>query len=175
MKELIYTFLDETNDYAKIARKIQLSGNAKLIEYVLHIGVSQIASGRRHQKRRELKPMVKPPRFVQRPGGAKHSMVLSPGAQVRLKRAAAELFVWPIGGEKLGGFTRDLLLAEASKERKSGHGHMKNAIFYERLAAPMNDSDTVLQHWKSPEAASLIRDEIWREAEGKQIALIAAE
>jgi hypothetical protein len=177
MRNEVEKYLDKYgNDYALAAQHIQNSGNVKLIAYVLHIGVASIAAGKRQQKRRELKPMVKPPqRTTQRPGGVRHSVVFSPGHEIKLKRAAAELFMWPIGGAKLGAFTRELVLAEAVKERKSGHGHIKNAIFYERLAAPMNDTDTVLQHWKSPEAASLIRDEIWREAKGKRVTFVAGE
>jgi hypothetical protein len=70
-----------------------------------------------------------------------------------------------IGGTKLGEATKSKLLMTAEEERHAGHGHFKNVEFYENLAAPMNDTETVADHWENEKAVILIQEKIWKKSD----------
>lgn len=166
-KDKVYDLLDEHgNSYAAVARAVY-DGPKAVALAVLHIGVETIAAKRRAATKRELKKEIRPS-FVQRKGGAKHSVKLSSGfLKEQGRRTEQFLSDWKIGRYDLAGFTKKNLIDEALRERKSGYGHVLNAEFYEQLAKPMSYHETVLEHWKTPAAAKKIRDDVTKRHEGK--------
>lgn len=78
---------------------------------------------------------------------------------------------WDIGEINIGAFTREDLLAQASKERASAKGHIRSARFYEALAEPMKAGQLVRDYWK-PEAAIKVKEEIWQKADPQKADLV---
>ncbi len=147
-----------------VVDKLMRSSDTTLQSYVMQIGVESIASKRRAFDRRELRHEVINPDFVNKVRRKRPPM--SRKEADKLATATLNVFQkWRIGEIALGDATKQKLLAEANAERHAGNGHMLNAEFYEILAEPMNDSETVAQHWKSAKTVDLIREDLWKDAQ----------
>lgn len=168
-KERVWKLIGESRDYVAIAAKIY-GGEKALALYVMQVGVETLAAKRRRSDRQELRSTVVKDDFVKRPGGPAYSVKPSRRSMDRLGKVVADFFHrWKIGALDLGDATREDLLAEANKERASSKGHLRNAVFYEKLAEPMEPGQRTRDYWKSAEAVKLIRDELWRDTEGKGV------
>ena len=133
--------------------------NKKLTMYCLVIALEHIKARRRAVRRRELRREIKP-QF--RKGKTTGSIVFTEGAKKRLASITKKLFSddgWQIGEQYLRDFTRDDLLFEAARERKTSNGHVLNAMFYEALAEPMSDTQAVHEVWTA-EAALKLREDL---------------
>lgn len=149
------------NNCAAVTKKIMSEKDPKLIVFLVQIGVEHLASKFRAHDRRDMRRNVVEPTFVK---GKRRPSILTPNDKVKVAQAAKSLFeVWKIGGIGLGEATKDKLLMAANEERLAGTGHLKNAEFYEALAAPMDDTETVADHWENENAVVLIQEKIWKE------------
>lgn len=168
MKEKVLNMLQTAeNNCNTVAKKIAHGGNTLLVQYLVQLGVEHVASKFRAHTRREQRRDVISPTFVQ---GKQRPSILTPKDKQKVAKAARSLFqTWKIGEIGLGEATKTKLLMEAEAERHAGAGHLKNAVFYEKLAAPMADNETVAEHWENEKAVILIKEEVWRkiELEGK--------
>ena len=154
-------------DLGKAVAEI-LDGSADLIRYVVEIGLLTFQRRQRADTRKHIRTTVLNPQFVK--GRVTGSIRRSKRAQARIDQAVRSLFIdWKIGKIALGDVSKSGLLEAAASERGSSKGHLRNAYFYEALAEPMNDKETVKEHWKDSKAAALIRDEIWRDSEDKPV------
>jgi hypothetical protein len=167
-RDRVYAILDDVNnDTDKAIPKVRLDG--ELVNYVLRIGLDHIKATRRHKRRQELTNTVVRKEFVR--GSVTGSIKLSKAYVGKLKKVADTLFQdWSIGGVRLGDATKEQLRTWAADLRASAKGSLRNALFYDKLADPMKDGQTVSSYWKSPQAVKIIRDELWEETETKTVA-----
>jgi len=138
--------------------------------YAILIGLQTLMRKKRATRRRELRSEVQP-QF--KPGRVTGSVVLTEPAKKRLLSITQRLFGddgWMIGEINLGVMTKEGLLAQAQSERASAHGSLRNAEFYEALAAPLQPGQLVKVYWR-PEEASEVRGKIWKDTESRRAAL----
>ena len=143
--------------------------NRALALFVLEYGLGVLKSRSRRQRRRELTAVVQP-QFMRKPGGITGQVVLTPAAKKRLTENTRDLFGadgWMIGDLNLGSFTKEQLLAQASNERASAKGSLRNAQFYEALADPLQPGQRARDYWK-PGDAQKIKRTIWQDTEGQR-------
>ncbi len=170
-KEAAQAAIDAANGDIQIAAEAIYKGPKPLAVYAISVGLDKIKSRRRAANRREIRREVKPEFKAGKTFG---SVVLTPQSKKRLTDGAQRLFGkdgWDIGDLNIGYFTREDLLAQASKERASAKGHVRNARFYEALAEPMKPGQLVKDYWK-PETATKVKEEIWQKTEKKTADLI---
>jgi len=169
-KDEAHLILDKFGkDYVKAAEAIY-NGPRPLALYVLHVGLEYLASRRRATTRRNMEDTFVNPKFVHRPGAVYGSVKLSPGHVRKLKQATSDLFLtWCIGDTKLGDATKEFLVNEAQHERKTSKGHLRRAVFYEKLAEPMKSGQKVREYWQAAKAVELIRDDVWKGTEDKDV------
>ena len=170
-KEAAHAAIEAADGDIFVAAEAIYKGAKPLAIYVITVGLDKLKARRRATNRREIRREVKP-EFKQ--GKTYGSVVLTPQAKKRLSDSAQRLFGkdgWDIGDLNIGYFTREDLLAQASKERASAKGHIRNARFYEALAEPMKPGQIVKDYWK-PEAASKIKTDIWQKSEDKKVDLV---
>lgn len=149
-----------------VVKKI-MSGAANVRAYAVRIGVEHIAASIRRQNRRELKITHIKPSFISKTKGPTGSVGDIEARKFRrnIVNESIEVFSrWYIGDRMLGDHTKQELLVHAGNERKSSAGHLYNAMFYERLAAPMSDTELVKDHWQSLEAVEMLKEQAWRDA-----------
>ena len=174
LKDQVLILLDGVKDYSDLAATIYKT--PKLAVYVISVGLEHLASRNRATTRRTMRNAVIKPQFSQRQGGVTGSVTISKRSQRKLEAAARDLFLtWRVGSMALGEMTKEALLTEASNERASAKGHLRNAVFYEALAHPMQSGETVKAYWQSAKAVKLIRDEIWEDSEDKTVAFDGAK
>lgn len=164
---------DEYKDVNKTAA-VLLSGartNKQILLFLIKLGLSRIIRRQRAKVRREIHATILNPQFVKGSATIKQTK-LSAGAIKKLQNYAQELYTaYRIGGYALGEFTKEMLLNEAHKERMSGKGHIRNALWMEKLAEPMHDGQLVPEYWKSPHTVALIRAELWEKTEREIVTL----
>jgi hypothetical protein len=149
-------------DYERLAEKAWRSGDQELIEYVLKVGFAKIDAYRRRKSRQYIKENVIRSEFFSDSPLPKVKIKLPEAFRARHIQRTFENIMssWKIGGVELGKCTKEKLLSQAKNERAAGQGHIENAVWYERLAAPMNDRETVAGHWKDGKSIAFIRNEI---------------
>jgi hypothetical protein len=154
------------SDYEKLAERAWKSGDQELIEYLLKVGFAKIDSHRRRKARQFIKENVIRTEFFSDKPLPKVKVKLPDSFRAKhIQRTVANIMTsWRIGGVELGKCTKDKLMTQARNERAAGKGHIENAIWYERLAAPMNDKETVASYWKDGKVIAFIRDEVLTDA-----------
>lgn len=154
IEDQIQKLLDKHNDdYLAAATEIFSSRNRELCTELISIGIQKIAKNIRQKQRREIKHHNIVQDFIK----FETSRPLKKGPPIPLSEARikegmklASIFVkWKIGSTLIGDMNKDGLLAAASHERKSAAGHLDNAIIYEEIARPMNNTETVGEHYRS--------------------------
>lgn len=150
------------NDYDKLADRAWKSGDQDLIMYLMKIGFAKISANMRRKSRQMIKENVIRKEFLSEDDIPKIKIKLTNDFRSKhIQRTISNIMSdWKIGGVELGKCTKEKLLKQAQSERSAGRGHIENAILYERLAAPMNNKETVSSYWKDSRAIVLIRDEI---------------
>lgn len=162
--DVLKTIESVGGDLANAAEAIY-SGPKKIALYVIRLGLEKIKSGKRRERRRELRTEVKPQFTAGRTTG---SIVLTKASKARLLKSTRELFGddgWKIGDLNLGEFTKEQLIIQAASERASAKGSIRNAQFYEALAEPLQPGQKAKDYWKS-EMAHKIKLGIWKDTEG---------
>lgn len=138
--------------------------NKELTLYFINLGFKEFEARQRRSARTYFKKEMIKPGFMSETYVPLKPLVKAKVSEKTISQAlshATDMFVgWKIGKLEIGMATKEKLLAEALHERKAGAGHIVNALIYERLATPMNDTQTVADHWKTREAIKLIRDEV---------------
>jgi hypothetical protein len=151
--------------------------------YFIRQGFSVYEAQQRRIVRNDIKKNILKPEF-QREIKMKSSTSTSPAVKVNVSEKtatkamgyAAEMFTnWKIGKLEIGDATKARLVIEANNERSRAGGHVINAIIYEKLAEPMNNVETVSEHWKTRKAVELIRGEILRSAEHVRVGFIPVD
>lgn len=147
-----------------------LKSNASVRQFVIKVGVEHLQSKQRAQKRRILHRETINPTFATSttPSSVKPVNLSTKTRNILMKEAENLFIEYKIGGYNLGDFTKEMLIAEAEKEQRSGQGHFLNAAFLSRLAEPMVAGQKVPDYWESPEAVKLIRRELWDKQEPDQ-------
>ena len=174
LKDEVLTIIESSTGHANAAATIIRRGG-ELLEFVVLIGVDNLAAKNRATKRRSLRVKVKPG-FVKAPRAAYGRVTMSKRSKARLVAATEQLFTgWSINATiTLGGATKEDLLVQAAAERASAKGHIRNAVFYETLAEPLAPGQRVAEYWKDLKTVTLIRDELWRETEDQEVGLTKA-
>lgn len=167
----VQMILDSVDGDTSLAAEKVYEGSRQTALYVITVGLEQMKARHRAGRRRELRREVKP-RF--KSGKTTGSIELTPQCKKRLFVMTNELFGddgWKIGEISLGNFTKETLLDQASKERQSASGHVRNAQFYEALAAPLQPGQLVREFWQ-PETATKLKQEIWDRTRNQKADLI---
>lgn len=169
LKDQLAKILAGQPDNQKAAEQIY-AGSKPLAIYCIGLGVERSRAVERRSTRRELKREIKP-RFQR--GKVTGSAVFTPATKKRVVELSARVFTeWKIDAHiTLGNATREELLAKAANERASSKGHIRNAMFYEAIAEPMQPGQRAMDFWKSKEDVVKIKDRIWRDTEHQTPAL----
>lgn len=173
IRDQVEAILEATEyDVSKAARRVYRPGNEAMIIYVLELGLHTFARKQRAETRRHLHNTVIAPKPVFVSGRVTGSIKPSPRQQARITKEAQNLFTtYPINAHlMLGDATRDELLAAAQNERAAAKGHLRKAHWFEALANELKPGQKVKERWTGPEAAQLLRDEIWSQTEEKAVA-----
>jgi hypothetical protein len=176
IRDEVEKILEATSyDVPKAARRVYRPGNESMILYVLELGLNTFTRKQRAETRRRLHNTVINPKPVFVRGSVTGSIKPSPRQQARIDREARNLFTtYPIDANlMLGDATREQLIAAAQGERASTKGHLRKATWYEAMANQMKPGQIVKARWTGPEAAQLLRDEIWRTTESKDVTFAA--
>lgn len=169
-REEVLEVLDSVEGDLQAATELIYDGPGKVARYVIQLGLESVQAKRRRMRRREFKAEIKP-QFT--PGRTTGRVVLTKASKERLLRNTQELFGddgWMIGNLNLGEFSKEQLLAQASAERASAKGSIRNAQFYEALAEPLQPGQLVRDYWQSKDARG-VKDKIWRDTEGQSPSL----
>ncbi len=177
-EDKIEALLENASDLSSLARGIYKSHDEELVIHLIHVGLEKYRSQQRNAIKRKIKDTILSAEATEKPVGTstKPAFDYDPKPSIKTQRKSVENAVkavksilqsWSIGGIILGDATKDILLHEAKNEYARGKGHVDNARFYERLALPMNNTETVKEnkHWQSDEAVMLIRREILEQSE----------
>jgi hypothetical protein len=170
-RDYVLKILEEVDGDISEAATVIYKGPKQIAFYVITLGLEWMKSKQRRERRRELRTEVKP-QFT--PGPVTGSYVLTKSAKKRILRHTQELFGdngWKIGDLNLGEFTKEQLLAQASAERASAKGSIRNAQFYEALAQPLQPGQMAKDYWKS-ETAHKIKSGIWNQTEDSRPDLV---
>jgi hypothetical protein len=161
----IYQILQNHNNNLERAARDIYNGDEDAALFVIKVGLERIAGMYRRKNRKKLTETVVNPTF---PTG-KYGKVPPPSKKARailLRATESLLHSWKINANiYLGDATKEDLVMAANSERKSAIGKERRAMFYERLAAPMQEGETVTHYWKNDRAVQLIREEVWRVGE----------
>ncbi len=161
MDELLARYTDPNKRYLAVYKN-----HKELTLFFIRQGFKEYEVQKQREIRNNIKKTILRPEVLQEGAPVKPAIRVKPTARTMTHmtdRAIQQLGIftdWKLGKLPLGDATKGKLITEANHERARGQGHIINAIFYEKLARPMNDSETVANHWKSPETVKLIRDEI---------------
>ena len=167
LKEDVLRIIDNSADLRAAAEKIY-RGSKDTAIYVILVGLERISQRADAAVRRQMRRTVINPQFVK--GRTYGSVKRTRGSIRRAAAAARDLFVsYKIAGISIGLYTKEQLIEQAVKERASAKGHLRVAVWYEALAEPMANGQTVKDYWVSEEAIELIREEIWMGTEDKDV------
>lgn len=159
----VLRFLAEHNNNLATVVKALLpsrSPHRELLEYLLNAALLRIRQQARKKQRTRIKVEELYDIRVQSILPAKPRYEISEGAKQKIRqRTLTMLTTWMIGDMPLADMEKAGLLAAAVHEKNSGNGHFVNAQFYEALAEPMNDIETVKDHWQD-EGARLLHESI---------------
>lgn len=125
-----------------------LKDEPELLLYVINVGLDKILATARRNHRRAIKFTIAPEYTVEA-----RAVRFSPDTIKRVHAHSVQfLRDWYIGGIALGDLTKEELLAEAEREKRSGTGHLVNARIYEILAEPLHPGQKMRDHWSEDEA-----------------------
>jgi hypothetical protein len=163
-REKLLQTLDAVDGDIRLAADIVYDGPKTLAIYAIKSALEHLKARKRATRRREIRSTAQ---LRVQAGRTTGSIVLTPKSKRKLLEMTQVLFGedgWQIGEINLGNFTKEGLLQEAAKERRSAKGHVRNAMFYEALAEPMEAGQMVKDYWE-PKTATKIKKEIWKDTE----------
>lgn len=170
LREKVLSILENTEDVNEAALYIYKQAGRDIALYVLVTGLERIKAVKRRNTRRSFKRDINP-RY--RKGRVTGSIIFTDKTKQRIVEQSQRLFdEWHIDARiTLGNATKEELLEKAAAERSSAHGHIRTALFYEAIAAPLKAGQRAHEYW-SRERAVAVKREIWKETEGATAALI---
>lgn len=160
LRRKVLDVLDRTRSRQAAARAIYK--DRPLALYAIEIGLMRIASDRRKIQHRNIKRAILEPEEARSDGFIPR--VLSRKTIERMtKRHLNQVLAWRIGSLDIFHATKADMLSEAAKERVGAKGKILNALIYEALAKPMNDTQTGGQYYRSFAAVAAVKSQVERD------------